>query len=143
MNSAQPLQQGMQQGANAAGGNMPQGGPPGGMGGPGGAGGFLPGSPIASIVILTLFAITLVVLAVAFYKLFQKAGFSGAIGLLMLIPVVNLGVALYLAFAEWPVLAELARAKLVAASATQPTAMASTAPPISAGESGPAVPLAT
>jgi ABC-type spermidine/putrescine transport system permease subunit II len=85
------------------------------MGGHGGFG-LLPGGPIASIVIVALFVITLVVLAVAFYKLFQKAGFAGGLGLLMLIPVVNLGVALYLAFAEWPVIAELARVKLVAAS---------------------------
>jgi ABC-type spermidine/putrescine transport system permease subunit II len=61
--------------------------------------------------------VTLIVLAIAFYRLYQKAGFSGAIGLLMLVPVVNLGVALYLAFAEWPVLTELARVKLLAASA--------------------------
>ena len=78
---------------------------------------MLPGGPIASILILALFAVTLIVLAIAFYKLFEKAGFSGALGLLMLVPVVNLGVALYLAFAEWPVMAELARQKLIAASA--------------------------
>jgi len=78
--------------------------------------GFLPGGPVASIVVIALFAITLVVLAIAFHRLFQKTGLNGALGLLMLVPVVNLGVALYLAFAEWPVIAELARLKLLAAS---------------------------
>ena len=109
MNPTQQPPQGAQAGGPMAQGGIPGGGPRGGMG-------FLPGGPTTSIVLIALFAITLIVLAVAFYKLFQKAGLSGALGLLMLVPVVNLGVALYLAFAEWPVLAELARVKLVAAS---------------------------
>jgi ABC-type spermidine/putrescine transport system permease subunit II len=86
----------------------------------GGRGGFLPGGPVTSVALFALFAVTLVVLAIVFYKLYQKAGLSGPIGLLMLVPVVNLGVALYLAFAEWPVLAELDRVKLLAASGTVP-----------------------
>ena len=111
------------------------------MGGRGGTG--LLGGPIASYVIIALFALTLIVLAIAFFKLYNKAGFSGAIGLLMLVPVVNLGVALYLAFAEWPVLAELARVKLLAASAaaTATTDPMRPAPPsASANATGPAVP---
>jgi hypothetical protein len=130
MNGTQQLGQGAAGGAAGAGGQgMSQGMPPGGMpqGGPPGAHGalgFLPGGPVADMVILGIFVVTLIVLAVVFFKLFQKAGFSGALGLLMLIPVVNLGVALYLAFAEWPVLAELARTKLLAASALQSTSTA-------------------
>jgi hypothetical protein len=50
-------------------------------------------------------------------RIFRKAGFAGALGLLMLVPVVNLFVALYLAFASWPVLAEIERLKLQIASA--------------------------
>ena len=109
--------QGAQQGA-PQGGQMPQGGF--GQGGPPGGGhglGMLPGGPTTSIVLIALFVVTLIVLTIAFYRMFQKAGMAGALGLLMLIPVLNLGVALYLAFAEWPVLAELARVKLLAASA--------------------------
>jgi hypothetical protein len=139
MDNAQQLQQGAQQGANGLGrGNFPQGGP-----GGAGMGGLLPGGPVTSIVIVALFVITLIVLAVAFYKLFQKAGLSGAIGLLMLVPVVNLGIALYLAFTEWPVLTELARLKLVAAFPTSPAA--ATAPTVvaPADEDGPAIPLTT
>jgi len=83
--------------------------------------GFLPGGPIASIVVIALFALTLVVLAIAFYQLFRKAGFSGAMGLLMLVPIVNLVVALYLAFASWPVLAEIDCLRLqLASSAVAP-----------------------
>jgi ABC-type spermidine/putrescine transport system permease subunit II len=68
------------------------------------------------MIVLGLFIVTLIVLAIVFYKLFDKAGLKGVVGLLMLVPVVNLGVALYLAFAEWPVVAELARVKLQVAS---------------------------
>jgi hypothetical protein len=118
---------GTQQVPQGAPGGMPgggfAGGPPGGMRGPGGFG-MLPGGPMTSIVVLVLFAVTLIVLAIVFYKLFTKAGFNGALGLLMLVPVVNLGVALYLAFAEWPVLAELGRVKLEAASADLRSAVA-------------------
>jgi hypothetical protein len=81
-----------------------------------GAGGLLPGGPVTSIVIAALLVLTCVVLAIAFYQLFRKAGMSGALGLLMLVPVVNLGVALYLAFVEWPIIAELSRLKLQLAS---------------------------
>lgn len=48
-----------------------------------------------------------VVLAVAFWNLYRKAGFDGVYGLLMLVPGVNLGVVLFLAFADWPVLKRL------------------------------------
>lgn len=124
-------------------GGFPQGGPPGGLSGMAGRGGFLPGGPFASIFLVALFAVTLIVLAIAFYRLYQKAGFSGAIGLLMLVPVVNLGVALYLAFAEWPVLTDLARVKLIAASAGLAVAtdpMRPAPPSASADATRPAVP---
>jgi hypothetical protein len=137
------LQQGAQQGANAAGQGM-RGGPPSGLAGMGGRRGFLPGGPVTSIVVVALFVITLVVLAIAFYKLFQKAGMNGALGLLMLVPVVNLGVALWFAFAEWPVLVELAHVKMIAATAVPGGVAAPTpeaAPPIDPVE--PAVPLTT
>ncbi len=37
-----------------------------------------------------------------FIKIFSKAGFSGWLGVAMLLPVVNLFMLYYLAFAEWP-----------------------------------------
>jgi len=125
-----PTQQGMPGGGGFA------GGPRGGMRG----GGFLPGGGLTGIVTTVLLVLTCIVLAISFYQLFRKAGFSGVIGLLMLVPVVNLGVALYLAFAEWPVLAELKRVKmqlgsLEAAQATTtavPPAPAATAEPLAA-----------
>lgn len=37
------------------------------------------------------------------WKIAEKAGFSGAASLLMLIPLVNLIVFIYFAFTEWPI----------------------------------------
>ena len=37
-------------------------------------------------------------------RIFRKAGFSPWLGLLMLVPVVNIIMIFYLAFADWPAL---------------------------------------
>ena len=44
-----------------------------------------------------------VLYVVAFCKIFGKAGYNWALGLLMLIPIVSFFVPLYLAFAKWPI----------------------------------------
>lgn len=67
--------------------------------------GLLPGLP--PWLMLAIFAVTTVVLAVAFYQLYKKAGYNGMLGLLMLIPGVNLAMMLFLAFVDWPVLKQL------------------------------------
>lgn len=114
-----PTQQGMPGGGGFAGGAR------GGMRG----GGFLPGGGLTGIITTVLLVVTCIVLAISFYQLFRKAGFSGVIGLLMLVPVVNLGVALYLAFTEWPALAELKRVKLQLGSLEAAQAPIAPAPP--------------
>lgn len=52
-------------------------------------------------------AFFLVLTIVIYWRIFSKAGWSGAMGLLMLIPVANLVALLYLAFATWPIQREL------------------------------------
>ena len=42
-----------------------------------------------------------------FCKICSKAGFHWALGLLILLPVANIGLPIYLAFADWPVRREL------------------------------------
>ncbi len=37
-----------------------------------------------------------------FWRIFKKAGYHGALGLLMVIPLLNLVMILFLAFADWP-----------------------------------------
>jgi len=134
MDPSQVPQQGGPQGA-------PQGfsgGPPGGMPGgrpPGGAGAMMFLGPWGGIVALALLVLTYVVLAIAFWQFLKKAGLTPMIALLMVVPVVNLGVALWAAFAEWPVTKEVERLKLAAASADL---MAGIQAP---GDSGAATPM--
>jgi len=53
----------------------------------------------------------MVLAAVIWWKIFAKAGYSGALGLLMLVPVANLVMLLVLAFGTWPVHRELEHLK--------------------------------
>lgn len=52
-----------------------------------------------------------VVIALPNWKIFSKAGFSGWWSLLMVVPVVNILLEYYLAFAEWPIHRELTNLK--------------------------------
>ena len=62
--------------------------------------------------IFIIFAILVGLIATAikiliFCKIFSKAGFCWALGLLMLVPIVNIIMAFVLAFADWPIQKEL------------------------------------
>lgn len=48
-----------------------------------------------------------VIVAAVWWQIFSKTGHGGWMGLLMLIPVVNLIMLLFLAFSDWPVHKEL------------------------------------
>jgi hypothetical protein len=50
------------------------------------------------------FIIVALIMIIPFWKIFQKAGFNPALAILMLIPIVNLVMIFFLAFAEWPAL---------------------------------------
>jgi uncharacterized membrane protein YhaH (DUF805 family) len=67
--------------------------------------------PVFAIIIAFLIAfIVLVIVAIKLLiccKIFSNAGYSWALGLLILIPIVNIIMAFYLAFADWPVNKEL------------------------------------
>ena len=64
------------------------------------------------MIFVMLFALVIAVIQiVAFCKIFSKAGFSWALGLLMLVPIANIIITLYLAFAEWPIERELSSYK--------------------------------
>lgn len=72
--------------------------------------------PYGSIVMLVLLVLTYAVVAFSYWRFLSKAGLTPAIALLMLVPGVNLGVALWLSFAEWPALREVARLKELVAT---------------------------
>src|SRR4051794_40768508 len=58
----------------------------------------------------TVFVLILAVLFVWMWAtIFKKAGYSWAMGLLMLVPFVNFLTLIYFAIAEWPLQSELAR----------------------------------
>jgi heme/copper-type cytochrome/quinol oxidase subunit 2 len=67
------------------------------------------------LLITILFVVAMVVLTVViWWKIFSKAGYSGAMSLLMLLPVVNFIMLLVLAFGQWPIHRELAALKQLA-----------------------------
>ena len=69
----------------------------------------------AVLLIGILFAVAMLVLyVVIWWKIFSKAGYSGAMGLLMLLPIVNFIMPLVLAFGQWPIHRELAALKQLA-----------------------------
>lgn len=49
-------------------------------------------------------AITVLITVLPFWKICTKAGFSGALSLLMLVPIANIILPFYLAFSDWPAL---------------------------------------
>jgi len=59
---------------------------------------------ISTIIISLIGAIITVII---FWKIFSKAGYSGWLSLTQLIPLVNLIVLFYVAFAEWPIRRQL------------------------------------
>ncbi len=66
--------------------------------------GVLFGSLIVTSIISVL---VIIFVAIIWWKIFAKAGYSGALGLLMFVPIANLIVLLVLAFGEWPIYKEL------------------------------------
>jgi heme/copper-type cytochrome/quinol oxidase subunit 2 len=60
---------------------------------------------ILSSVIFSLIAIVFAV--IIYWRIFAKAGYSGAMGLLMFVPIANIIVLCILAFGTWPIYKEL------------------------------------
>ena len=57
------------------------------------------------LLILVLGIIALLALFVwPYWRIFKKAGFSPALSLLMLVPIANIVMVFFLAFADWPAL---------------------------------------
>jgi len=64
---------------------------------------------VAAVFVLVVLAATLVITAVVYCKIFHKAGYHWALGLLMLVPIVCIVMPFVLAFGEWPIHKELQR----------------------------------
>ena len=66
------------------------------------------------VFILFIFFVSLIVTLLmvwAYCRIFSKAGYSWALGLLMLIPIANIIMPFVLAFSDWPVCRELRELK--------------------------------
>jgi hypothetical protein len=61
----------------------------------------MPG-PAEYLVILVIVIIPIVITVIPYWKICTKAGFPGPLSLLMLVPVANIILLFYLAFADWP-----------------------------------------
>jgi len=61
--------------------------------------------------LLIVFALGMLIVnalwVLVFCKICSKAGYHWALGLLILLPIANIGLPIYLAFADWPVRREL------------------------------------
>ena len=78
------------------------------------------------VLIIAFFAIlTTILFVLAYCKVFKKAGYSWAWGLLWLVPFGNVILLLVLAFSDWPVLKEIRKLKSGPSSAGSPPAAAS------------------
>ncbi len=59
-------------------------------------------------------------MAWAYCRIFSKAGFSWALGLLMLVPIANIVMPFVLAFSEWPISKQLRSIQVQATAAEEP-----------------------
>jgi len=62
---------------------------------------------LLAMFILFTVLIAVVIKVLIFCKIFSKAGYSWVLGLLILVPVVNIIMAFFLAFADWPIRKQL------------------------------------
>ena len=70
---------------------------------------------LAGVLVASLIAglIGLIFAIIIYWRIFSKAGYSGARSLLMLIPVVNLIIIIMFAFSEWPIQRELNQLRMM------------------------------
>ena len=59
------------------------------------------GLGIAEIIVILFIG---VIFILPFWKIFTKAGFPGWLSLLLMLPIANIIILFYIAFAEWPAL---------------------------------------
>jgi hypothetical protein len=62
---------------------------------------------MVALSVLLVSLIVLVIKAVVFCRIFSKAGYHWALGLLMLVPIACIIMPFVLAFGKWPILNEL------------------------------------
>src|SRR5947199_9350530 len=74
---------------------------------------------VMTLIMLLIGLAVIVFSVIIWWKIFSKAGYSGALGLLMFVPIANLIVLCVLAFAEWPIYRELSELRQMGRSNQQ------------------------
>jgi hypothetical protein len=69
--------------------------------------------------VLFIYLMIAVLFVVVYCKIYSKAGYPWAMGLLMLIPIVNIVMMLILAFSEWPIQRQLRQLQQMAGQSSQ------------------------
>jgi len=64
----------------------------------------MPFGIIELIIMLGIVIVVSLLVVIPFWKICTKAGFHGALSLLMLVPIANIILPFYIAFADWPAL---------------------------------------
>ena len=64
---------------------------------------------LMSMFMIFIFLVVTALMVFAYCKIFSKAGYSWALGLLMLVPIANIIMPFVLAFGDWPILKEIRR----------------------------------
>ncbi|TAK35295.1 MAG: hypothetical protein EPO21_06220 [Chloroflexota bacterium] len=71
----------------------------------------MPGIGVPELMIVLAMLAIAGIVVVPYWRIFSRAGFPGWLGLGQLVPLLNIILLFYLAFAEWPVHRELNRMK--------------------------------
>jgi hypothetical protein len=58
------------------------------------------------VILLVVVVVGLAFIVFPYWRIFKKAGFSPALSILMIVPLVNICMLYFLALAEWPALKE-------------------------------------
>jgi hypothetical protein len=66
--------------------------------------GIAPLIPLLILIIIPFVLLLICLPVIAFWRICDRAGFNGALALLMLVPFGNIILPLYVAFAKWPAL---------------------------------------
>lgn len=80
------------------------------------------GVGVCFVIAYLVFILAILALVVVVYcRIFGKAGYPWALGLLMFVPIANIVMILILAFGDWPILKELRALKRVNQAPLVPT----------------------
>lgn len=70
---------------------------------------FESAGPIVALIMLAIGLLSVILSIVVWWRIVAKTGYSGALGLLLFVPIANIVLVLVLAFSTWPIEEEVKR----------------------------------